>query len=138
MPRTYTHRTSNTCSIEGCEAPFLARGWCSLHYSRWKTHGDPLTILDRRQDDAKYDAAHARVRSERGKASYHECEKCGKEARDWSYDGSDPNERICPRRGCVYSLDPRYYRPLCRSCHLKGDGVAPIHTRSHRAKRLFD
>lgn len=31
-----------TCSIDGCDKPFLARGWCSGHWTRWKRHGDPL------------------------------------------------------------------------------------------------
>lgn len=31
-----------TCSIEGCPAPRLARGWCGKHYKRWQVHGDPL------------------------------------------------------------------------------------------------
>lgn len=33
--------TSRTCSIEGCEKPAKTRGWCDMHYSRWKRHGDP-------------------------------------------------------------------------------------------------
>lgn len=32
----------STCTIAGCERPHLARSWCSAHYSRWRTHGDPL------------------------------------------------------------------------------------------------
>lgn len=31
------------CSIEGCGKPKFTRGWCSMHYSRWQRHGDPLT-----------------------------------------------------------------------------------------------
>lgn len=31
-----------TCQIQDCERPVLARGWCAAHYSRWKNHGDPL------------------------------------------------------------------------------------------------
>ena len=30
-----------TCSIEGCENAVNARGWCTKHYTRWRSHGDP-------------------------------------------------------------------------------------------------
>lgn len=39
------------CSIEGCDKPRLARGWCSRHWQRWKAHGDPcyeLPTVDQR------------------------------------------------------------------------------------------
>lgn len=30
-----------TCSIEGCErAGKIRRGWCRMHYARWKKHGE--------------------------------------------------------------------------------------------------
>jgi hypothetical protein len=31
-----------TCSIDGCDRPHVARGWCDTHYRRWLNHGDPL------------------------------------------------------------------------------------------------
>ena len=34
-----------TCSIEGCEKVSRARGWCPMHYERWKKHGDPEKVL---------------------------------------------------------------------------------------------
>ncbi len=34
-----------TCSIDGCEKPHEARGWCNKHYLAWRHHGDPLTDL---------------------------------------------------------------------------------------------
>ena len=34
--------TPRICSIEGCGKPVQGRGWCSLHYQRWRFHGDPL------------------------------------------------------------------------------------------------
>ena len=34
------------CSIEDCEAPTLARGWCRKHYKRWYKHGDPLHVAE--------------------------------------------------------------------------------------------
>lgn len=27
------------CSIDGCDRAIRARGWCSLHYKRWRAHG---------------------------------------------------------------------------------------------------
>lgn len=29
-----------TCSQPGCSSPALSRGWCNMHYGRWKIHGD--------------------------------------------------------------------------------------------------
>jgi hypothetical protein len=34
-----------TCSIEGCESPVNAKGWCKKHYARWQRTGDPLATL---------------------------------------------------------------------------------------------
>ncbi len=30
------------CSVEGCDRPRDAKGFCPQHYHRWKFHGDPL------------------------------------------------------------------------------------------------
>lgn len=30
------------CSINGCEKKSLARGWCPMHYRRWRIGGDPI------------------------------------------------------------------------------------------------
>lgn len=31
-----------TCSIEGCDAAHIARGWCKIHYRRWCRTGSPI------------------------------------------------------------------------------------------------
>lgn len=33
------------CSIDGCDLPHKARGWCSTHWARWRRHGNPHTVL---------------------------------------------------------------------------------------------
>lgn len=36
---------TRTCAVEGCDRPGVAaRGYCSLHYQRWRRHGDPEGI----------------------------------------------------------------------------------------------
>lgn len=35
-------RQESTCTIEGCDKPVKARGWCIKHYTRWKRYRDPL------------------------------------------------------------------------------------------------
>jgi len=33
---------NRTCSIGGCGKPVYGRGWCGMHYQRWKRSGDPF------------------------------------------------------------------------------------------------
>jgi len=30
------------CVVEGCRDPLHGRGMCTIHYNRWRRHGDPL------------------------------------------------------------------------------------------------
>ncbi|MGH7088389.1 MAG: hypothetical protein ACREE4_23275 [Stellaceae bacterium] len=32
------------CSVEGCRKPQRERGWCTMHYTRWRRHSDPLYV----------------------------------------------------------------------------------------------
>lgn len=41
--------SERTCSIDGCGKGYLARGFCSKHYQRWKANGDPLAARERAQ-----------------------------------------------------------------------------------------
>lgn len=35
---------SVTCSIDGCERPYRSRGWCKVHYERWRTTGSTDSV----------------------------------------------------------------------------------------------
>jgi len=32
------------CTIEGCWKPVNSRGWCSMHYERWRKYDDPFYV----------------------------------------------------------------------------------------------
>lgn len=34
-----------SCSIDGCAKNASKRGWCDMHYRRWRLHGDTSTTL---------------------------------------------------------------------------------------------
>jgi hypothetical protein len=34
-------KTRTPCSIDGCDEPSTARGWCPAHYGRWQRYGSP-------------------------------------------------------------------------------------------------
>ena len=35
------------CTIDGCELPRRTRGWCNIHYERWRHNGHPLVVRRR-------------------------------------------------------------------------------------------
>ena len=41
-------RELHTCSVSGCPKPAIARGWCNLHYRRFRRHGDVLATVEPR------------------------------------------------------------------------------------------
>ena len=43
--------TVRTCSIEGCDKPHMAHGWCGMHYLRWRKYGDPLFLIRPKRPD---------------------------------------------------------------------------------------
>lgn len=135
------------CAIDGCERPYQAQGYCSMHYTRVRKHGDPRhewvpTGRPPKADHLGYDAAHRRVRRERGPASQHSCIDCGKPAREWSYRGGDPAELIsgsAERRehpGMPYSIKPEFYDPRCTSCHRIFDDTTAGRLRDAQGRML--
>lgn len=73
------------------------------------------------RDGTSYSMAHKNLRKLRGPARSHPCIDCGEQARDWSYNGGAPDERMGfvhgHKRPLAYSFDPAYYSPRCLDCH---------------------
>lgn len=34
----------DTCTVDDCDKPARSRGWCSVHYMRWRRHGSPFVV----------------------------------------------------------------------------------------------
>lgn len=78
------------CSIDGCERQHVARGWCALHYNRWRAHGDPLTV----QKIPAHAFAPGRAPWNKGTAARHTCVECGTE---FVRHGRARNPRYCTK-----------------------------------------
>jgi len=52
------------CAIVACGRSVLARGWCRLHYDRWRKHGDPGAVLPHRGPFAVMGEERARLAAE--------------------------------------------------------------------------
>lgn len=81
----------------------------------------------------RYISAHHRVYSIWGKAKEYLCIGCGRQAHQWSYDGTDPTELAeidmsgrlrGSTRPMRYSIWPEFYAPKCVSCHKTADLAA--------------
>jgi hypothetical protein len=72
-------------------------------------------------DEVGFGSLHKRLRKNRGLASQYSCVDCGEPAAQWSYDHTDPNEKIAKAGPHPYSTDPNRYHPRCKSCHKKFD-----------------
>lgn len=74
----------------------------------------------------EYKRVHKELYETFGLASGNDCEKCGKPARDWAWDGEgDP-------------MDISNYMTLCRSCHRLKDYTPEWKARqSEGAKRMW-
>jgi hypothetical protein len=120
------------CAIDECPRPPRSSRtqWCEAHYYRNRRNGGPLVakvFTQTRSADSNhwvgqavtYIGMHARIRREQGSAAARLCVDCGNQAREWSYDHADPDER--QSKDGPYSADMRRYEPRCKSCHALFD-----------------
>lgn len=92
------------CSIDDCERRHFGRGWCQLHYQRWRTHGDPLYRRVQPDRTCKVDGCDRRLAEEKATGRG----MCGKHYQRWQKHG-----------------DPLYGRPVIvgvAECSIDGCG----------------
>lgn len=126
------------CQVDGCSTRADGLRWCKKHATRYRRHGDPEKFIpvDQRDmatgprnihwtgDSATYSAVHQRIRKVRGRASRYQCVDCGEQAKQWSYNRSDANEKLGVAETpnpVPYSVSLESYVPRCISCHKKFD-----------------
>jgi hypothetical protein len=99
-------KAKRVCSVEGCEKAVNSRGWCSMHYYRWRKHGDPLSGAQK----------------VRGRCSIQGCDKphlcrgwCSNHYEAWRRNGDPTTRRRQGRQKCVVDdcVEFRVGRGLC-------------------------
>lgn len=125
------------CSVPQCERAirYKRAALCQQHYKRqrggYPDWDRPLQYRSEFNGCPQIAATvHDRIRRLWGPARHHHCVACGKSARDWAYDGTDPDELYLPEswsdsniwQKC--SAYPEFYMPLCPSCHKRRDARA--------------
>lgn len=87
--------------------------------------------------EISWSAAHSRCHATWGRAAQYSCVDCDRQAQEWAYDGTDPDElygRYSTTNTWMYfSMWPEFYMPLCKKCHRKRDTQkASIELREYR------
>lgn len=63
---------SKECVIEGCVKPSVSRaGWCYMHYTRWRRHGNPGICLLTWADQCKYPGCTSSFKMNNGYCNKH-------------------------------------------------------------------
>ena len=113
------------CKTDECEEKSVVRGWCrrcySRNYMRAKRNGDNFE-RKHRWGKRKYDGQHAYMKAHFGAARNFKCDACGEQAHEWAFikKWCPSDELLTEKRQngeIEYSLNPKYYIPMCRRHH---------------------
>lgn len=104
-----------TCLIEGCEKRVHARGWCSMHYWRWKHYGDVNYERAQESSECKIEDCD-KPRDRRGFCTHHYTQ-------DWKYGNPLHNGRekqtVCKIESCDEPRSEKISTLILCEDHLK-------------------
>lgn len=130
--------SKRNCSVPDCERKYAAKGYCNLHYNRWRIHGDPLKSMKGKHHKAQVTADGLKV-----------CKRCGvpKPTDDFHKDGGSPDGFRAQCKPCRNSFMSDYYdanrearmayerdRRLNRAEHMRALDMARYER--HRDRRI--
>lgn len=126
IAKTTGPRVSATCTLEGCDEPYVAKGFCRAHYTRLIRYGDPHPKPKR---EIGYDGVHIRAR----KMLPRQCSACGGDGTDsplevaLRHDAPSENLRTAerPLGPQAFSVSEFDYVRLCSRCHKRYDQCGP-------------
>lgn len=87
---TYT-TVIEVCTVDGCEKPHLASGYCSMHHTRLRRHGDPAAVVRFRGEYTSDECAIDGCSGKREKRGW-----CAKHYARWQ-DHGDPLTVVHPK-----------------------------------------
>lgn len=98
-----------SCTIADCNKPHRARGYCSTHYTRWRSNGDPNIVRPNHfVRGGGYHAIHKWLYRHYGKANRCTNPDCPGTSRRYHWAKLD---------GAAYEHNRQNFTMLCAQCH---------------------
>lgn len=98
------------CAVAECGSPAMARGWCSMHYQRWRSHGDATHTPLRHGSPAAEERTCSVADCERILVPPHGRGMCGLHYKRWMRNGAPVVRRkrnVCAIDGCELLCEGR-------------------------------